>query len=171
MGQPTSPRTCWRNPRRHITAERTTEKLTRHCRSQPITAEYGIASFAAWLETRRLNMTPGLIGRPKPPDAEKTRGVKEAISTSQTRWSYCRRLCCSWRRKTEAVERRACTGVEKAWTSKNARSNVLPHKSRALTSSQASGSRLALECRKTSPLSQRLQPWLHPDVSTNLPHE
>ena len=45
-GQLTSPWTCWRDPRRHITAERRSEKLTWH-RSQPMTAEYGIASFAA----------------------------------------------------------------------------------------------------------------------------
>ena len=32
------------------------EKLTRH-RSQPMTAEYGIASFAARREARRLNVT------------------------------------------------------------------------------------------------------------------
>ena len=103
-GQPTSPRTCWRDPRRHITAERRSEKLTRH-RSHPMTAEYGIASFAARREARRLNVTRA--DGPKPPDAAKTRGVKEAISTSRTRRSYRRRLCCSWRRKIEAVERRA----------------------------------------------------------------
>ena len=79
-GQPTSPRTCWRDPRRHITAERRSEKLTRH-RSHPMTAEYGIASFAARREARRLNVTRA--DGPKPPDAAKTRGVKEAISTSQ----------------------------------------------------------------------------------------
>ena len=151
-GQPTSPRTCWRDPRRHITAERRSEKLTRH-RSHPMTAEYGIASFAARREARRLNVTRA--DGPKPPDAAKTRGVKEAISTSRTRWSYRRRLCCSWRRKTEAVERRAsfehARGL-KTRTSKNAHSNVPPHKPRAFTSSRASGSRLALECKKTSPL-------------------
>ena len=146
------PRTCWRDPRRHITAERRSEKITRH-RSHPMTAEYGIASFAARREARRLNVTRA--DGPKPPDAAKTGGVKEAISTSRTRWSYRRRLCCSWRRKTEAVERRAsferARGL-KTRTSKNAHSNVPPHKPRALTSSRASGSRLALECRKTSPL-------------------
>ena len=151
-GQPTSPRTCWRDPRRHITAERRSEKLTRH-RSHPMTAEYGIASFAARREARRLKVTRA--DGPKPPDAAKTRGVKEAISTSRTRWSYRRRLCCSWRRKTEAVERRAsferARGL-KTRTSKNAHSNVPPHKPRAFTSSRASGSRLALECMKTSPL-------------------
>ena len=103
-GQPTSPRTCWGDPRRHITAERRSEKLTRH-RSRPMTAEYGIASFAARREARRLNVTRA-VG-PKPLDAAKTRGVKEATSTSRTRWSYRRRLCCSWRRTTEVVERRA----------------------------------------------------------------
>ena len=87
-GQPTSPRTCWRDPRRHITmitAEGSSEKLTRH-RSHPMTAEYGIASFAARREARRLNVTRA--DGPKPPDAAKTRGVKEAISTSRTRWSH-----------------------------------------------------------------------------------
>ena len=84
-GQPTSPRTCWRDPRRDITAERRSEKLTRH-RSHPMTAEYGIASFVARCEARRLNVTRA--DGPKPPDAAKTRGVKEAISTSRTRWSY-----------------------------------------------------------------------------------
>ena len=64
-GQPTSPRTCWRDPRRHITAERRSEKLTRH-RSHPMTAEYGIASFAARREARRLNVTRA--DGPKPPD-------------------------------------------------------------------------------------------------------
>ena len=50
-----------------------------------MTAEYGIASFAARREARRLNVTRA--DGPKPPDAAKTRGVKEAISTSRTRWS------------------------------------------------------------------------------------
>ena len=112
---------------RHITAEHRREKLTRH-RSQPITAEYGIATFAARHEARRLNVTRA--DGPKPPDAAKTRGVKEAISTSQTRWSYCHRLCCSWRRKTEAVERRAsferARGL-KTRTSKNAHSHTQFH--------------------------------------------
>ena len=61
------------------------EKLTRH-RSHPMTAEYGNASFAARREARRLKVTRA--DGPKPPDAAKTRGVKEAISTFRTRWSY-----------------------------------------------------------------------------------
>ena len=150
-GQSTSPRTCWRGPRRHITAERRGEKLMR-LRSQPITAEYGSASFAARREARRLNVTRAY--GPKLPDTEKTRGLKEAISMSRTHWSYCRRLCCSWRRKTEAVERRASFERVQGLNPniKSYTLDVLQHKLRALTSSRAFGYRLALECRKISPL-------------------
>ena len=85
-GQPTSPRTCWRDPRRHITAKRRSEKLTRH-RRQPMTAEYCRKARGEALER-----DPGWLDGPKPPDAAKTWGMKEAISTSRTRWSYWRRL-------------------------------------------------------------------------------
>ena len=64
--------------------------------------------FAARREARRLKVTRA--DGPKPPDASKTRGVKEAISTSRTRWSYRRRLCCSWR-----AEDRGCWAASLIW--------------------------------------------------------
>ena len=68
--------------------KRSKEKLTRHL-SQPMADAYGIAKFATNPEANRWNMTSADL--PKPPDAEKTRGVNEAISKSQSRWSYLRR--------------------------------------------------------------------------------
>ena len=94
-GQSTSLRTCWRDPRRHITAERRREKLTRH-RSQPITAEYGIASFAARRETRRLNVTwaDGQSRRTQRRRA-RTRTHAHTVHT-HTHYTHSPGLTCSW---------------------------------------------------------------------------
>ena len=62
--------------------ERSRAKLIRHC-NQPIMAEYGIAHLLAKHDARRLNVV--VNAGPNPPDEEKTRVVKEAISISLTR--------------------------------------------------------------------------------------
>lgn len=148
----TLPRTCCRDPRKHITLDRSNAKLVRQ-RSHPMTLAYGIDHFSAKRKARRLNVI--VDAGPKPPEAEKISGVKDDISTSLTRCSYCRLLTSSWRRYTAVVVEVGafeCARGLKILTSKNAHSRPPPHRPLALTSRRASGSRLPLARSSCSPL-------------------
>ena len=64
-GPPTSPRTCWRDPRRHITAERRSEKLTLH-RSHPRQRSIWHREFCRKARGDALErswMWPGMMGQ------------------------------------------------------------------------------------------------------------
>ena len=101
-----------------------------------------------------LGMWPGLMGQ-----SRRTLRRREAWKRPSPRLELagCIDDICAARgggrpRLLSGEPRLSVRGGWKPEHQKNAHSNVPPHKPRALTSSRASRSRLALECRKTSPL-------------------
>ena len=126
-----------RVPRRHIIAARSSTKVKRQ-RSQLIATGYVMIHFSAKLEARRCMVA--VAARPIPPAVENTRGVKVAISTSQTHCPYCRCFTCSC--LTQALERLEdrfdCTKGWKTLTSKNVRLNSSPYSPDAQMSRRAS---------------------------------
>ena len=84
-GKTWTARTCGSHARRHISEERSREKLREH-RSQPIVKEY--EEFHLLLKRLARRRYSTMAAFPIPPEEENTRGVKLPLSTSCTRSSY-----------------------------------------------------------------------------------
>ena len=111
-----------REPRRHISEERSREKLREHW-SQPIVNEYEEFHLSLKRLARRRYTTMAVF--PMPPEEENTRGVKLSLSTSRTRSSYAWRFSPSCLRKVAArlVDWLLLAKTLKTRTSKNSDDN------------------------------------------------